>query len=156
MTTGTRIRARELAIGALALALGAALAAGLFLRERETIVADAYAAARRTLDLMGVEAADLFRGANLAVASVKAADLPRLDRAEALRAFLAFSQDPAQRSGRISSLYIGFPDGGFWQQRAVRPSFLEGRALDGIVEGGGYRRVIARQGGAMRATARPA
>lgn len=63
MATGARIRAREFAIDAAALALSAALMAGLFWREPKTIVADAYFEARRTLDSMGVEAADLFRGA---------------------------------------------------------------------------------------------
>jgi signal transduction histidine kinase/HPt (histidine-containing phosphotransfer) domain-containing protein/ActR/RegA family two-component response regulator len=143
MALGARIRTRELAIGAAVLALGAALVAGLFWREREAIVADAYAEARRTLDSMGVEAADLFRDAAVAVATVESADLPALNRDEALRAFLAFSQGPVQRGGRISSLYIGFPDGAFWQQRGVRPSFLEARTLDGIVEARGYRRVLA-------------
>jgi signal transduction histidine kinase/CheY-like chemotaxis protein len=146
MALRARIHGRDLAIGAAALVLGAALVAGLFWREREAIVADAYSEARRTLDGMGVEAADLFRGASVAVATVESADLPRMDRAEALRAFLAFSQGPVQRGGRISSLYIGFPDGGFWQQRGVRPSFLEGRMLDGIVEARGYRRVTGANG----------
>lgn len=43
MALAARIRKRELAIGAAVLALGTALVAGLFWRERETIVADAYA-----------------------------------------------------------------------------------------------------------------
>jgi signal transduction histidine kinase/HPt (histidine-containing phosphotransfer) domain-containing protein/ActR/RegA family two-component response regulator len=152
MALRARIHGRDWAIGVAVLALGAALVGGLFWREREAIVADAYAEAKRTLDAIGLEAANLFRDAHVAVAAVESAELPRLDRAEALRAFLAFAQGPVQRGGRISSLYIGFPDGGFWQQRAVRPSFLEGRALDGIVEARGYRRVIAPADGAMRAT----
>jgi methyl-accepting chemotaxis protein len=136
------VRSREILAGIGILAAGAGLLAALFYRELDTIVETASGEARVTLEHMADEAGDLFRPAVDLIATVDDAALMRLDRAEARRTFEAVAQGPVQRAGTFNSLYIGFPNGEFWQQREVRPAFLDNKELEGVVHTRGYRRVI--------------
>jgi methyl-accepting chemotaxis protein len=132
------------------LAAGAAVVGAIFVRELDAIVADAAGDARRTLGQMAADASDLFHPAVNLIASVDDAALMRLDRDEARRTFHAIAQGPVQRAGAANSVYIGFPDGEFWQHREVLPSFFEGKPLDGVVHGRGYRRTIRSVDGGLR------
>ena len=136
------LRVREILTGVGILAAGAGLLATLFYRELDTILETASSEARTTLEQMAEEAGDIFRPALDLIAAVDDAALMRLDRAEARRTFEAVAQGPVQRAGTFNSLYIGFPNGEFWQQREVRPAFLDGKELEGLVHARGYRRAI--------------
>ncbi len=151
MAIGT-LRGREILAGIGLLVAGAALVGTLFYRELDTIVDEAAVEARRSLEQMAEEAGGLFRPAVDLIASVDDAALMRLDRAEAQRTFAAVAQGPVQRAGAINSLYIGFPNGEFWQHREVRPTFLDGKDLEGVVAARGYRRAISATSAGLQST----
>ena len=136
------LRGREILAGIGILAAGAGLLAALFYRELDMILDTASDEARVTLEQMADEAGDIFRPAVDLIATVDDAALMRLDRAEARRTFEAVAQGPVQRAGTFNSLYVGFPNGEFWQQREVRPAFLDNKELEGAVHARGYRRAI--------------
>jgi methyl-accepting chemotaxis protein len=136
------IRARDFLIGLAAVLLGCSAVAGVYFVRAETIRADAVAAADRTIAQLGDEAGDLFQPALDLVGTISDAFLMRLVRDEALRTFQALAQGPVQRTDQISSAYIGFESGEFWQHRKVRPDFLQNRMDAGHAEARGYRRTI--------------
>jgi methyl-accepting chemotaxis protein len=143
---------RDFLIGLLALLLGCGAVAATYATRSETIRAEAIAQAAHTLGQIGEDASDLFQpGLDLA-GTISDAFLMRLVREEALRTFQALAQGPVQRTEQISSAYIGFETGEFWQHRKVMPDFLKDRMDPGQVEARGYRRTIVETSGGRRAT----
>ncbi len=136
------IRARDFLIGLVAVLLGCGAVAWVYVMRSETIRNEAIAEAARTLGQLGEDAGDLFQPALDLAGTVSDAFLMRLVREEALRTFQALAQGPVQRTDQISSAYIGFENGEFWQHRKVLPDFLKDRMDAGQIETRGYRRTI--------------
>jgi len=146
------LRASDFLVGFLALLVGCSAVAGVYVVRTQTIQADAVAAAEHTLAQLGDETSDLFQPALDLVGTISDAFLMRLVREEALRTFQALAQGPVQRTGQISSAYIGFENGEFWQHRKVRPDFLQNRMDAGQIEARGYRRTILETSSGRRST----
>ncbi|MCA3264178.1 MAG: hypothetical protein ING44_19710 [Telmatospirillum sp.] len=146
------IRARDFLIGLAAVLLGCTAVASVYVARTETIRAEAVAQAERTLAQLGDETGDLFQPALDLVGTISDAFLMRMVRDEALRTFQALAQGPVQRTDQISSAYIGFENGAFWQHRKVLPDFLKGRMDAGLIEARGYRRTIIETSGGRRST----
>ncbi|MCM0020718.1 MAG: hypothetical protein NBV67_12040, partial [Tagaea sp.] len=131
---------------------GAGLVAGLYAVRKDAIRDVAVREAHRTLGQIGEETGDLFQPAFDLVGTISDAHLMRIVREESLRTFLALAQGPVQRTEQISSVYVGFVNGEYWQHRKVLPDFLKGKMAQGQVEARGYRRTILETPGGLRAT----
>jgi methyl-accepting chemotaxis protein len=146
------LRVREIVIGLGMLLAGAGLLAGLYAVRKGAIREVAVQAADRTLGQIGEQTGDLFQPAFDLVGTISDAYLMRIVRDEALRSFMALGQGPVQRTEQISSVYVGFNTGEYWQHRKVVPDFLKGKMAAGQVEARGYRRTILEMPGGLRAT----
>lgn len=146
------IRTRDFLIGLVVVLLGSGAVAGIYTVRTETIRAEAVADAEHTLAQLGDDTSELFQPAIDLVGTISDAFLMRMVREEALRTFQALAQGPVQRIDQISSAYIGFENGEFWQHRKVIPDFLKNRMDAGHVEARGYRRTIFETSGGRRST----
>ena len=146
------MRVRDFLVGAVVVAVCGAALSGLYAWRKAAIRSAAIVEAAGTLSRIGDDASDLFQPALDLVGSVADAYLMRLTRDEGLRTFQTLAQGPVQRTEQLSSLYVGFSNGEFWQHRKVRPDFLGGRLGAGYVEARGYRRTILESPEGRRST----
>jgi signal transduction histidine kinase len=124
-------------------ALGLIFAALLYRVERATLLERSEAESRQLLGLIAENALAIFEPAQAVVADLDEAQLADLPENEARRAFMSVVTGPVRRIRQLNSVYVGFPDGGFWQMREVAPAFIadDPRAPRDMSQG--VRRTIA-------------
>jgi len=115
---------REIVFGATIAALGLAIAAGLYVIERQALLQRSQSESRQLLQLVAENALTIFepaRGVHHALADAGIADMEHL---EGRKAFHAATIGQVRRIKQLSATHIGFPDGRFWQTRGETPDFV--------------------------------
>ena len=115
---------KEVVLGAAIAALGLLFAAGLYRSERMALLERAEGESRQLLNAITEDALAIFQPARTIAETADDARLPDMERATALEAFFAMVTGPVRRIKQLSSVYVGFGDGGFWQFRVAAPAFV--------------------------------
>ncbi len=115
---------KEVVLGAAIAAAGLLFAAGLYRSERMALLERSEGESRQLLNAVTEDAVAIFQPARTIAETADDARLPDMERATAREAFFAMVTGPVRRIRQLSSVYIGFGDGGFWQFRETAPAFV--------------------------------
>ncbi|MBI1244603.1 MAG: response regulator [Alphaproteobacteria bacterium] len=115
---------KEVVLGAAIAGLGVLFATFLYRSERAALLERSEGESRQLLSLVTADAASIFGPARTIAETIDDARLPDMARATAREAFFAAITGPIRRIKQLSSVYIGFGDGGFWQYREIAPPFV--------------------------------
>ncbi len=140
---------KEVVLGAAIAGLGLLFAAFLYRSERAALLEHSEAESRQLLSMITADAASIFQPARTVAETVDDARFADLPRNVAREAFFASIVGPIRRIQQLSSVYIGFGDGGFWQFREVAPPFVYEHPDAPRSALPGAKRVIEKPAGSM-------
>ncbi len=138
---------KEVVLGAAIAGLGLLFAAALYRSERAALLERSESESRQLLSMITADAASIFQPARTVAETIDDAHLTDLPRDVAREAFFAATTGPVRRIQQLSSAYVGFGDGAFWQFREVAPAFVYEHPDAPRSASPGTRRVIERAGG---------
>ncbi len=115
---------KEVVLGAAIAALGLLFAAGLYRSERAALLEHSEGESRQLLTAITEDALTIFQPARAVAETTEDARLTDMERSTAREAFFAIVTGPIRRLKQLSSVYIGFGNGDFWQYRETAPAFV--------------------------------
>ncbi len=139
---------KEIVLGAAIAGLGLVFAAGLYRSERAALLERSEGESRQLLAAITEDALSIFQPARAIAETTEDARLTDMDLATAREAFFAIVTGPVRRIKQLSSVYIGFGNGNFWQYREVPPAFVVEHPDAPRGTSSGVRRIIEEKTGA--------
>jgi len=138
---------REVVLGAAIAALGVIFAAALYRVERAALIERSEGDSRRLLGLVADDGLAIFQPARDVFLAMQDAGIADMSPTDGLNAFFAVTTGSVRRITQLSSAYVGFADGGFWQSRGEPPSFMVGhKDLPASVDRTVRRRIVEMAG----------